>query len=230
MRFRLALAATVALAVPFASSTAQAEDRVGCNALAITLTDVDGFSTSDGTDLGIPTPAASDTSVTRAFENDGLEILLLVSVTEYDTATEAAVRLGGFSEGFLESATSSIGPITRAPGSVTYSGGSPGTSIETLESTVDRYVVASLVLLRGGPPTADESELVLNNAVALQSTRIPDRCLSDVVDEPIGQSSSSAERLGRLTGWIVIGGGTIWGAWVLARRARRSDPAEKWAP
>ena len=99
MRFRLAFAATVTLAVPFASSTAQAEDRVGCNALAVTLTDVDGFSTSDGTDLGIPTPAANDTSVTRAFENDRLEILLLVSVSEYDTATEAAVRLGDFSEG-----------------------------------------------------------------------------------------------------------------------------------
>ena len=229
MRFRLALTAAIALAVPFGSTSAQATERVGCNALAITLTDVDGFTTADGTDLGIPTPTASDASVTRAFENDGLDLLLLVSVAEYDTATEAAVRLGDFSEGFLESATSSIGPITRAPGSVTYSGVSPGTSIEALESTVGRYVVASLVLLRGGP-TADESESVLNNAVELQSTRIPDRCLSDVVDEPIGPSSSSARRLGQLTGLIVIGGATIWGAWVLTTRARRSDPAEKWAP
>ena len=122
MRFRLALAAAIALAVPFGSTSAQAAERVGCNALAVTLTDVDGFTTADGTDLGLPTPAASDTSVTRAFENDGLEMLLLVSVKEYDTASEAAVRLGDFSEGFLESATSSSGPTTRGPRSVTYSG------------------------------------------------------------------------------------------------------------
>jgi len=215
---------------PSCFERAQAIDRVGCNPLAIIVTDVDGFSVVDSTELGIPAPAASDSTATRGFGNDGLEILLLVAVSEYDAANEAAVSLGDFSEGFLESAASMTGPITSEPESVTYSGVSPGTTIETLESTVGRYVVVSIVVLSGGPATAAESESVLKSAVALQSNRIPDRCLSDVVDESSSESSSSAESAGRIAGLIVIGGGTIWAAWVLTRRARRSDPAEKWAP
>lgn len=230
MRFRRALIAVVVLALPLTSGTAQAAARVGCNPLAVLVDGIDGLMIVDGADLGLPAPSASDPVATRAFEDDGLETLLVVSVSEYDTAIEASEKLGDFSEGFLNGATSSVGPVALEPGSVAYTGTSPGANVEARESTAARYVVAAIVLLRGGSTAESDGGSILDDALAAQLRRIPDYCLSDVVDEGSDLSPSRASKLGEIGGLILLGGGSIWAAWTLARRARRSDPTEIWAP
>ncbi len=113
---------------------------------------------------------------------------------------------------------------------MTYTGVSPGAVIEAQESTAARYVVAVIVVRQDTSTTDTESDSILGAGLAAQLNRIPDRCLSDVVI-PLEESPSRAwSSLGQITGLLALGGGSVWAAWTLTRRARRSDPTDLWTP
>lgn len=211
----------------------RALDRVGCNSLAVALREFDDYQPIAAAELGLTEPGPTDKFVSRAFGNSDLGARLFVVVGVFETALDAEQELGLFSEASFESAGVSSVPTDGGPGFVALEGVTFETRLQSLETSDGRYIVAAIVALEDGQAGSEEARAILVEAIQAQVERIPDRCLSDsdpVVTAPDNGSTLTARQLGRWTGTALMVGGSIWLVVTAARRARRSDPGDGWAP